>query len=451
MSAPRPGVRGLRIRGLIRLQGRVRDALARGLPAATVEGFRRDVHQALRFVEDACRERGLTLRDLPTPTRAAYEWLRSVDLDALPVAAGLSFGSAPAPAPGGPGRPGAAGGGATPAPARPDVAPAAAARPAGAPRALPPRVRILNLTAVADAFTARLSRVAAGTAPAGVDASALVAEAALVVQRVRRLCEESGGTPGALLPPPSQRAYATVAFLGDPERLAQALETVARLHALARAYRPPQAPPGLVVHLVALGSLYRWQRDAEGGRLRLHLGFLGASDELLGRAARAMHSGAAPGDREAWDEASRSDAFRAVSDELDALLDGARHRPAGRTYDLDALFAALDGAHFRGTLERPSLSWSRAPTRRRLGRYVAAHDHVELSPVLDDPRVPVDAVSYVLFHELLHKRIPGRWEAGRLVIHPPEFRAAERSFPDWQRWDRFLDRFVLESALEAER
>lgn len=393
--------RDLRIRGLVRLHDHVRKSLARGIPADQLAGFRRDVRDAVTFVEDACRARGLSPDDLPAQTRAAWRYLRDVDLDRL------------------------------------------APRTEGPTATTAPQIRISHLSAATDALTERVSEFAAGRAPAGLDVAALRTEAEIVARRVRRLVAASGGDLATSLSPPSRLAFATAAFLADAERLDAAIATAAAVHRLDReASARDVAGPRLVVHVQAMQALYRARRAGGALHLRLNLGFLGAPAELLGRAVRGARGRRRSDDRAAWDGWSRGEAFAAVVAELDALTGGARHQPGGRVWDLDALYAELDAAFFEGRVERPALAWSRRPARRRLGRYVAALDQVEISSALDDPAVPREVVAWVLYHEVLHKIVPGRWEGGRLVVHSSEFRVQERLFPDWQRVERWLRRFA---------
>ncbi|RME10075.1 MAG: hypothetical protein D6802_10335, partial [Ardenticatenia bacterium] len=75
----------VRVKGLVAFTNRVRQALAQGVPPEQHAHLRQEVQNALRQVEDLCREHGLTPADLPAPSRRAYEFLRSLDLSAIPT------------------------------------------------------------------------------------------------------------------------------------------------------------------------------------------------------------------------------------------------------------------------------------------------------------------------------------------------------------------------------
>jgi hypothetical protein len=40
-------------------------------------------------------------------------------------------------------------------------------------------------------------------------------------------------------------------------------------------------------------------------------------------------------------------------------------------------------------------------------------------------------VEFVLYHEMLHRKLGVRRSGARLVAHTPEFRRAEQAFPDY--------------------
>lgn len=73
----------LYIRGLVRLADRVRRDLATPLTEERRQQLRGDVSQAIATVEDLFRKNQLAPRDLPGPTRKAFEYLRTLDLNAI--------------------------------------------------------------------------------------------------------------------------------------------------------------------------------------------------------------------------------------------------------------------------------------------------------------------------------------------------------------------------------
>jgi hypothetical protein len=116
--------------------------------------------------------------------------------------------------------------------------------------------------------------------------------------------------------------------------------------------------------------------------------------------------------------------------------------PDGRHYNLCDLFDALNFAHFNGLMAQPQLGWSLRPSRSTLGHFDPSHNAIILSGVLDSPEAPEVAVKYVMFHEMLHMRYPTEYRSSRRCIHTPDFRAAERAFPEFQIAKAALRKFV---------
>ncbi len=102
--------------------------------------------------------------------------------------------------------------------------------------------------------------------------------------------------------------------------------------------------------------------------------------------------------------------------------------PQGETYNLEEIFERLNVEHFHGLMARPALGWSRRPSRVTLGHYDPSHNAIILSKLLDRPQTPPLAVEYVLFHEMLHLRIPADHRGARRRVHTHEFRDAEKRF-----------------------
>ena len=107
--------------------------------------------------------------------------------------------------------------------------------------------------------------------------------------------------------------------------------------------------------------------------------------------------------------------------------------PQGESWNLVELFEEINVRFFGGMMARPALGWSRRPSRTTLGHYDPGHHTIVLSSILDRPGVPRIAVEYVMFHEMLHLKFPVDHRGARRCVHTPEFKAAEREFPELVR------------------
>lgn len=110
----------------------------------------------------------------------------------------------------------------------------------------------------------------------------------------------------------------------------------------------------------------------------------------------------------------------------------------GCHHDLTEFFDELNRDYFNNRLERPTLTWSRARTRRILGHYDLAHHTITISRSLDTADTPRFFVAYVMYHEMLHIKHKARRVNGRNLVHTPEFSADEKRFADFDRAEAWL-------------
>ncbi|HET9178268.1 MAG TPA: hypothetical protein VFQ24_07905 [Terriglobia bacterium] len=127
-------------------------------------------------------------------------------------------------------------------------------------------------------------------------------------------------------------------------------------------------------------------------------------------------------------------AVRSRVDETRRSRGRVRLLPArGRCYDLGEIFARLNHRFFNDELSPCRIGWSPRPSRSVLGRYDPAHHTISISKSLDSESIPLEIVEYLIFHEMLHIRIPLERHGSRRIIHPRAFRQAEKGFPDYRR------------------
>lgn len=97
-------------------------------------------------------------------------------------------------------------------------------------------------------------------------------------------------------------------------------------------------------------------------------------------------------------------------------------------YDLDSMFDVLNQKYFNNVLPKPMLAWTRRANFRTLGTYNYHWDIICISNALNDKRVPEIAVSFVLYHEMLHIKHGLHNINGKAFSHTPEFRVDELKF-----------------------
>lgn len=78
---------------------------------------------------------------------------------------------------------------------------------------------------------------------------------------------------------------------------------------------------------------------------------------------------------------------------------------------------------------RPEIYWTDRNYASYFGVYYHDENVIQINRLLNSQSVPKEAVKFVIYHECLHQGIAG---------HPKEFRALERKYPKFQKWERFL-------------
>ena len=116
--------------------------------------------------------------------------------------------------------------------------------------------------------------------------------------------------------------------------------------------------------------------------------------------------------------------------------------PAGELHHLEQLFDELNLRFFGGMMARPDLGWSPSRSRTRLGHYDPSHNMIVISRIFDDPRTPRLALEYVMFHEMLHLEYPVDHRGARRCVHTPEFKAHEKTFPQFKEAKALLKKLV---------
>jgi len=146
------------------------------------------------------------------------------------------------------------------------------------------------------------------------------------------------------------------------------------------------------------------------------------------------------GRRKRYVDFTHTEAYRDVLLELDLAAEVDADQPRGAAHDLDEVFEAVNAAYFGGRMSRPRLAWSDRLSTRQNGRFVPHHDRVVVSRTLDSPSVPRFVVEFVVYHELLHRKLGSVWSGSRARFHTSEFRREERRFARCDEAEEWLRR-----------
>ena len=360
---------------------KIRRELSAPIAPARRDRLHQDIIEAKRSVDGYLREQGTNLRALAAPSRRAYQYLTSIDLNAIPTS-NDTVTDARAPA----------------------------------------SVRLIGLRSFLDHACDALA------VPPDVEEFDAIRESITTTHRKIEHQLLTGGIEPHHLKPESARIRGWLAYFCLDGKLEAYLDCVRQAKpimdlAANRSARRVSSP--VHVHFRPTTSLYRWQRRADAIRLCLPTpmmsfdreGFDALGDMVFGNGKS----------RQAVIRRTESLAYRAVASELADLCNDSEH-DGGVFFDLKDSFDRVNAAYFEGELSPPRLVWSRQVTGRKFGHYDFAADTVMLSMTLDAHDVPSYVVDFIVYHELLHKALGLRWRNGRAFAHTPEFRRRERLF-----------------------
>jgi hypothetical protein len=396
----------IRIKGIVRTMNRVREKLAVGVEGAEADQLRHQVKTAVADIDAICRQHRVKPEQLPAPSYRAYQFLRTLHLDNLPK---------PVP---------------------------------GAADLPPKRVRILNLVAISKDMQLELAEIASQNNP---QQQSLLVEALRTrlltnLQEADKIIEDQNGRPTDL-PTQSRNAYQWLRYLSDPAALAQHLETLATLQtlvqtAVCRASVPvSQRDLPVTITLAVAAHLYRSKTHREWREWSVHQGFAGAPANVLEALVCAMLTGEKEPYLATIREYAQGEEFAEVMAALLTSDESGEVVTRGRHYDLDEVFKRVNKVYFNGRMPRPRLTWNRTLTRSKMGHYQPGRDTVMISITLDNAAVPAYVIDFVMYHELLHKKLGIQMVNGRRLAHTPTFRQEERRFKQYDAARQFLSGF----------
>jgi hypothetical protein len=217
-------------------------------------------------------------------------------------------------------------------------------------------------------------------------------------------------------------------------------EAAARIDAAAVGSR--HYPPPVRIQFRHIGSrIYRLQEEQRGGpSLALPTPMIACAPTVFADLGEFIYRR----DNEARRriiEAMTGEAYQSVRAELEAL-GGIVEQTRGVAHDLAASFDRVNAAYFAGDMPRPRLTWNRTLTGRKFGHYDFVRDTVMVSRTLDAPHVPEFVVDFLMFHELLHKFHGIHWVNGRGYAHTSEFSQSERKFARYKEAEEVLNRLA---------
>lgn len=239
----------------------------------------------------------------------------------------------------------------------------------------------------------------------------------------------------------SRRAYQWLKFLSDPDRLLSHLDALQRINLfLANEYR--KAGQNCAFALYHQGSLYKIRQDDHRIEITAQESFLTAPDSILKALLEVAQDPSCGNARSALRDYTFTRTYQEIRERLEYLGVPPGSYSAGRVHHLGKSFQRVNQQYFQGELAPPHLVWNQRLTHRKFGHYQWDTDTVMVSSSLDQERVPALAVDFVIYHELLHKKLGARQAKQNRIAHTREFREAENQFAQAEKARQVLNRIA---------
>lgn len=183
-------------------------------------------------------------------------------------------------------------------------------------------------------------------------------------------------------------------------------------------------------------SMLSMKKKGDVVAMRMHRMFLFAGREVLGEIAGYIRN-----------SKTRTPHVRDYINQNTHLLKRKPRKLSAKTQgsccNLLELFHAVNREYFDGRVSA-SITWgSRGPRRaaagRTLGSYCADNNVIRINPILDNRRVPLYFLEFIVYHEMLHADMGIKVNKSRRSIHSREFKEREKMFRHYDRaiaWEK---------------
>jgi hypothetical protein len=391
----------LQIRGIVKTAQKAQDSLKIGISPCEVAAFKQFITSSVEVIEKLCSQSQIKPSQLPTRSRQAYYFLKTIDLDNLPLVE-------------------------TPIPPTPNQT-----------------IRLKNIKVQANIITEKIAYLSANPIPNPDLFQNLTQTIQLAVTQIENTCAANHATP-ANLTNSSRSIYSWLKFLTDKNNLQLHLETTYRTMEIAEKIWQTHFddPVNIVVGFTNIAGLYRSRRQGNTVNFVICEGFINASDEILEALLKNALLGKSLETTKIIRDFGSSEEFSEILLELDLIAEAIAENPIGKYYNLDQLFERVQREYFASAVPRPRLAWSQINTYRKFGHYEPAKDRVVISSTLDDARIPEYVTEFVLYHEVLHKYHGATWKNGKRMVHTPEFRRDERKFKWYDEASQWLQQLA---------
>lgn len=109
---------------------------------------------------------------------------------------------------------------------------------------------------------------------------------------------------------------------------------------------------------------------------------------------------------------------------------------------LDGSFNRVNNTYFYGMIEKPNLKFG-SYSKTKLGSYEYQTDTITISRIFENS--DAELLDYIMYHELLHKKLKFYNKSGRSYHHTAEFRKKEKDFENSADIEKKIKRLIRRS------
>jgi predicted metal-dependent hydrolase len=111
--------------------------------------------------------------------------------------------------------------------------------------------------------------------------------------------------------------------------------------------------------------------------------------------------------------------------------------------DLAAIVDKVRSIWFPHMETPPNSVWLKHFSTRKLAHYAKTKDEIAFSLIFDFADSPPEILSYLAYHELLHRQVGVKEVNGRRYHHTGEFKSKEQLFPNWRSIEKQISEYIV--------
>ena len=249
---------------------------------------------------------------------------------------------------------------------------------------------------------------------------------------IKNMCQKKGCYP-ADLADPSYRAYLWLAFLSKQQRFDQHLAFIQQFSILWN----EKSKKRMSLKVFNSSHVFQCNQSHNSISVIINEGFLLCDESDL----HVLISCCLKSNKKNLQELreiSRSSSYKHIMTKMWQHTPQSQLSTSGSVYDLQILFGKINNEYFQGKLAQPRLRWSGRNATCRLGYYHPDSDTITISKYLDHHNIPEYVIAYVLYHEMLHKKVGLKEVNTYRIAHSSQFKQEEQDFNEYVKAEEFL-------------